>query len=152
MTLMMDPVLPSGNDVQIAKESSRKLAPVAGQKNPTIQVQIASASHAPEVVNLPTSTIQLLLKILTEMGKGNAVTLMPIHAQLTTQQAAQLLGVSRPFITKELKAGKLKFQTVGTHRRIQYSDLMAYKEKLRSEHDEVMDELVAQAQDLNMGY
>jgi len=152
MTMMLDPIAPSTGDVQIAKESSRKLAPFAGKKNPTIQVQIASAGKAAETVDLPTSVLKLLVKILTEMSKGNAVTLMPIHAQLTTQQAAELLGVSRPFIVKELKAGKLQYQMVGTHRRIQYSDLLAYKNKIRADHDTAMNELVEQAQKHGMGY
>jgi len=152
MPLIQNPSPPSTDEVRIAKESSRKLAPAARKKNITVQIQIASASRAPEVIDLPSSAVQLLLKILTEMGEGNAVTLTPIHAHLTTQQAADLLGVSRPFLIKEIKAGKLKFQMVGTHRRIQYKDLMAYKEKLQSDHNRAMDELVAQAQELNMGY
>jgi excisionase family DNA binding protein len=152
MTMMIDPVAPTTDDVETAKESSRKLAPFAGKKNPTIQVQIASAGKAPETVDLPTSALTLLVKILTEMGKGNAVTLMPIHAQLTTQQAAELLGVSRPFIVKELKEKKLSYQMVGTHRRIQYIDLLAYKDKIRADHDAAMNELVEQAQEHGMGY
>jgi excisionase family DNA binding protein len=149
---MIDPIAPSESDVEVAKVSSRKLASVAGQKKAITQVQIVAGGHSREVIDLPTSAMKLLLRILTEMGKGNAVTLMPIHAQLTTQQAAELLGVSRPFVVKELKSGKLNYQMAGTHRRIQYSDLMEYKAKMRQEHDSAMDELVKQAQELGMGY
>lgn len=145
-------VLPSSEDVTVAKESSRKLAPLAVDAKETVQVHINAVGGHSETVDLPTSVFQMLVRILTEMGKGNAVTLMPIHAQLTTQQAAELLGVSRPFIIKELKDGRIPFHLVGTHRRIAYRDLMEYKAKCQSDHDKAMDELVAQAQDLKMGY
>ncbi|MCL2646355.1 MAG: helix-turn-helix domain-containing protein [Phycisphaerales bacterium] len=153
MTAMTtEPVLPSVRETQLAKESSRKLAPLATKTSPTVQVHIATIGRHAETVDLPTSAFQLLIRILTEMSQGNAVTLMPIHSQLTTQQAAELLGVSRPFVVKELKEGRIRYQMVGTHRRIAYSDLMAYKEMCRSNHEQTMDELVQQAQNLKMGY
>jgi len=151
-TMTTEPVLPSTRDTQIAKESSRKLAPLATEARATVQVHIGAAGKHGETVDLPTAAFQLLVRILTEMSQGNAVTLMPVHAQLTTQQAAELLGVSRPFIIKELKDGRIHYQMVGTHRRIAYSDLMAYKEKCRANHGQAMDELVQQAQSLKMGY
>jgi excisionase family DNA binding protein len=152
MSLTIDPEAPSTMEVQIAKESSRKLAPLAGQTAPTIQVQVAQGGKPPEIIDLPSSAMKLLVRILTEMGKGNAVTLMPIHAQLTTQEAAEILGVSRPFLVKELKDGKLAYQMVGTHRRIEYKDLLEYKEKLRACSNAAMQELADLAQEHKMGY
>ena len=152
-TLAIEPVLPTSEDTQIAKESSRKLAPLAAKSLHTVQVRIAAANTGKDqTIRLPASAFLLLMRILTEMSQGNAVTLMPIHAQLTTQQAAELLGVSRPFLIKELEEKRIPFQMVGTHRRIAYRDLMAYKEMCRANHSRAMDELVQQAQDLKMGY
>lgn len=152
-TLAIEPVLPTSEDTQIAKESSRKLAPLAAKSLHTVQVRIAAANMGKgQTIRLPASAFLLLMRILTEMSQGNAVTLMPIHAQLTTQQAAELLGVSRPFLIKELEEKRIPFQMVGTHRRIAYRDLMAYKEMCRANHSRAMDELVQQAQDLKMGY
>jgi excisionase family DNA binding protein len=144
--------LPSIEDARIAKESSRRLAPLVDGNRPAVKVQIKTGSRGGHTVDLPASAFQLLLRILNEMSQGNAVTLMPIHAQLTTQQAAELLGVSRPFLVKELKKRRIRHQMVGTHRRIAYTDLVAYQQQCRIAHGRALDELVQQAQELKMGY
>ena len=80
------------------------------------------------------------------------MTLIPQHAELTTQQAADFLNVSRPFFVKLLEEGKLPFHKVGSHRRIYFRDLVAYKEQNINERRQAMDELAAQAQELKLGY
>lgn len=86
------------------------------------------------------------------MAQGNAVSPVPIHAELTTQQAADLLNVSRPFLVKQLKAGAIPFYKVGRHRRVRFSDLMAYRDQLDQQSSEAADVLAAQAQDMGLGY
>ena len=96
--------------------------------------------------------VGLLMRILTEMAEGNAVTLMPIHAELTTQQAASILGVSRPFFIKQMKEKLIPYRRIGTHRRVRFQDLMDYKNRFDAERAKALEELAAQAQELNMGY
>lgn len=119
------PVAPSEHDVELARESSRQLSPYMTQD---LRVRVSDA-EGPDI-ELPASAVHLLVHLLTQMAEGNAITLMPTHAELTTQQAADLLGVSRPFLVNLLDEEKIPYRKVGTHRRVLFKDLMAYKEKM----------------------
>lgn len=134
----------SPGDIALAQQSSRNLAAFSGQK---LTVSVGDTSIA-----LPAPAAEMLVKMLTEMGEGNAVTLVPVRAQITTEQAAHFLGVSRPFVIKQLKTGKLPFQKVGSHRRIAFADLLKFRQEMQKESNAAMDELLAQAQELDMGY
>jgi excisionase family DNA binding protein len=144
-----EPVSPSPREAELAKESSRRLAPYSKRN---LRVQIPGNGHPAQTVDLPAPAVGLLVRILTEMAAGNAVTLIPVHAELTTQQAAELLNVSRPHLISLLEQGTIPFRKVGTHRRILFSDLMAYKRRDDAARAKALRELVEEAEDLDMGY
>src|SRR5216684_2336779 len=91
ITDTIDPVAPSEKDTALAKESSRQLAPLLGARK-ELALQVLKDGHPSEPVLVPTAAVRLLVYILTEMAKGNAVTLIPIQAELSTQEAADLLN------------------------------------------------------------
>ncbi|MBI5780706.1 MAG: helix-turn-helix domain-containing protein [Rhodocyclales bacterium] len=144
--------LPSAEDIALARESSRVLSTVLQTRAETQQIDFHDDKGAVRSVTLPTSALRLLLDVLTEIGQGNAVTLIPIHAELTTQEAADLLNVSRPFLVQLLEKGEIPFHKIGTHRRVRYQDVIAYKNRIDAERRKALDELAAQGQALGMGY
>lgn len=146
-----EPVIPKEHDVELAAQSSKALAALFPKKEKDFQMKVKGEKKE-ETIIFPFSAIKLLLHILTQMAEGNAVTLIPIHAELTTQEAANLLNVSRPFLIKLLEKGEIPFHKVGTHRRIRYIDLLKFKSKTDLESQKALDELVKQAQELDMGY
>jgi excisionase family DNA binding protein len=144
-------VAPSEADALLARESSRLLA-THKLGRASVRIRFLDDGDMAETVAVPASALRLFLHLLTEMSQGNAVTLIPTHAELTTQQAADLLNVSRPYVVKLLDEGKIPSRAVGKYRRVRFDDLMAYKRKDDEARAKVLDQLTAEAQELGMGY
>ena len=145
-------VAPSEADALLARESSRRLATRKLGRKSSIRIQVLDDGEEAETVSVPASALRLFLHLLTEMAQGNAVTLIPTHAELTTQQAADLLNVSRPYVVKLLDEGRIPSRTVGKYRRVRFDDLMAFKRKDDDARAKVLDQLTTEAQELGMGY
>ncbi len=143
-------VKPTEADAALARESGERLAAHLGEPG-GVQMQIKTGSTSEDLV-LPSSALRLLVRALEELGRGNAVTLTPLHAELTTQQAADLLNVSRPHLVKLLDEGAIPSRKVGTHRRVRLEDVFAYKRDFQARRQAALAELAALSQDLDMGY
>lgn len=133
-----------------ARESSRVLSAYI-RHTEMLQIEVRENDRR-EVVLLPARAAHLLMDLLTEMAEGNAVALLPMQTELTTQQAANILNVSRPYLVKLLDGGTIKHRKVGTHRRVPLGELLAYKRRKDREQMTALDELTRQAQELDMGY
>ena len=146
-----DIVLPTNKDVVLAEESGRKLsAYIRSTKKPAIQ--LVKKGRGSETFMLPASALHLLMAILSQMAHGNAVTILPVHAEFTTQEAADLLNVSRPFLVNLLEKGKIPFRRVGSRRRILAKDILRYKQDIDKKRLDVLEELANEAQKHDMGY
>ena len=144
-------VTPSQADIQLAQEGSRTLSAfVSERESPTIRIT-GSRKKSAEVV-LPSKVFKLLISVLGELGRGNSVTVVPLEAELTTQQAADLLNVSRPYLITLLDEGRVPYRKVGTRRRIRLVDVLSYKHQIDEARARVLEELAAEAQELKMGY
>lgn len=144
--------LPVEREVAAAVESQRALAAYLSTQFETQRIQIFDEENRAHQVELPTSALRLLVDILAELAEGNAVKVVPIHAELTTQEAADMLNVSRPHLVKLLESGALPFHKAGKHRRIRFADLMAFKAERDRTSTDAMEELAKQAQELRLGY
>jgi excisionase family DNA binding protein len=140
--------LPSEADAVLAKETSRVLASHLRDGDP-VKLRIVGDSSR-ETVALPASAAQLLIRLLEEMSRGNAVTLIPVHAELTTQEAADMLNISRPSLIQLLDEGKIEYRRVGTHRRVRFESLMKYKRQAETARRAALAELAAYDQELGI--
>lgn len=105
-----------------------------------------------EIVTIPLKALKLLKSIISNMAQGKSIALMATDAEITTQQAAEILNVSRPHIIKLLEKGKIPYKKVGSHRRILLEDILNYESKLKVKRRKKLNSLAKDAQKLNLGY
>ena len=144
--------LPVEREVKAAIEGQRALAAYLATQFETQHIQIFDEQNEAHRVELPTSAMRLLVDILAALAEGNAVKVVPIHAELTTQEAADLLNVSRPHMIKLLESGEISYHKTGKHRRVLFAELMDYKARRDTASEQAMALLAGQAQALRTGY
>ena len=116
-------------------------------------VRLRLSEDTPDIeVTIPVEAIRLLVRILKHMADGHAVKVLPVEAELTTQQTAEILNVSRPHVIKLIDRGDIACRKVGTHRRVLLVDLLRYKEQADARSKELLDDLTQEAQDMGLGY
>lgn len=142
-------ISPTKADQELAIESSHVLAEHQAGRRASVRIQLIDGD-AEETIDVPRSVLQLVQRALREMAQGNSVTIIPTSAELTTQQAADLLNVSRPYVVKLLEEKKIPSRMVGKYRRIRFDDLMAYKQKDDAVRAAILDELSAETQALGI--
>lgn len=135
----MEPMLPSEQDSNVADAGLELLRSGA-------RLQLVGQDKS---LDLPPSVVTLLKRIFTEMAQGKAVDIVALETELTTQQAADVLNVSRPFVIKLLDEGELSHRLVGRHRRVLLKDVLAHKEKMQRKSRKAMDELAQLSQEMN---
>lgn len=144
-------ITPTAQDTLIARTSSKALAPLL-QENGASEAHISFRTEGQQgaEITLPHSAVRILFSALQEMAKGHSVTLLPLDTELTTNQAAGLMRVSRPSLIKMLDERKLPYRKVGAHRRVRYEDVLRYLETERARRKQIMEELVAETESLGL--
>ncbi|PAV27538.1 excisionase family DNA binding protein [Tamilnaduibacter salinus] len=142
--------LPTPAEVEQAKQSSRTLSKYANVDRVNLSLR-GDGGESDEMV-LPGHILQILLDVLGEVSQGNAISLIPYHQEVSTQDAANLLNVSRPFLVRLLEEGDIPFRKVGSHRRVKLQDVLAYKEQTDEQRRVALDELAELSQQEGMGY
>lgn len=103
-------------------------------------------------IDVPPAALKLIGQLLGAMSEGRQITLMPANREFTTVEAAHFLNVSRPFVIKEIEEGRLPHRKVGTHRRIAFDDLVAYKNKMREKQATALERMADNAHELGLNY
>lgn len=143
---------PSVEDMALARDGSRALSRLVKRGRGRGSFVVAAEDQSTPHVRIPAAALPLIVDMLAELGQGHGVGITPIHAELTTQAAADLLNVSRPFLIKLLERGELPFHRVGTHRRVRYADVIAYRARVEVKRQRALKALTAEAQRLGLGY
>lgn len=139
--------LPTAQEAILAAETSRQLAGFIDTE-PTVRARFGAVEG--KTVDLPATAVRLLREILEHMARGNAVTLLPVQAELTTQQAADLLNVSRTHLVQLLDERRIPHRVVGTHRRVRAEDVLAYRLSVDRARREALDQLTALDQEMGL--
>jgi excisionase family DNA binding protein len=130
------------SDIETARVLSRLFA---GQKIKELQIDS-------EKVQLSDNVSQLMLEVFTQVANGQQVRIVASNSDLTTAEVADVLNVSRPYVVRLLEEGKLPFRMVGTHRRVALEDALLYRDEQRQKSLAIMQELMAETQELGLGY
>ncbi|WP_425235406.1 helix-turn-helix domain-containing protein [Ulvibacterium sp.] len=139
---------PSKEEQELAMQSYDALASVLEQlksENPEIEIE-----ETKEKIKIPLRVLKLLAKILKVTSQGNPISIVPIATEMTTQAAAEFLGCSRPHLVKLLEEGKIPFAKVGKHRRVKFEDIVAYKEEMKSNQEQLLMDIMKSDEELGL--
>jgi len=145
----LEPSLPSEADVNLAKDAGRVLA-ARMKEDGILQLHILNDLSREETLSLPASALRILVRTLEEMALGNAVMLVPVHAEMTTHEAADMLDISNRSLIQLLDEGKIEFRRVGPDRRVRLETLMEYKHHRDAERRKVLEQLAASDRELGI--
>jgi excisionase family DNA binding protein len=142
---------PTAEDIGAARRAARQLSSL-NNSNKAVRISVtpSDGDEAPEPISLPSNVFRTLVKLLVEIGNGNAVQVVPVKAELTTQQAADYLNVSRPYLIKLLENGTLGYRMVGTHRKVEAREVMSYRDKMACDRSTALSRMVDLDEELGL--
>lgn len=138
-------------DADLARQSSDAITHFASPNEEPLRLRLEDQQTGAEVeATVPRVIVRLIAEALSQMAGGKSVSLILLEAEVSTQQAAELLGVSRPYVIKLLEQGEIPYRKVGEQRRVSYKDILAYTQAYQQKATVALDEMAAEAQTLNL--
>jgi excisionase family DNA binding protein len=136
MTITADRVSLSDQDAELLAQASRLMWEALDRSRARRSALVEERDDGGDIVRLevPAAALRLLSRILGLIARQRTFVLYPESPELTTKQAAEVLGVSRPFLIRVLEAGQIPFRKVGRHRRVLMQDVLAYKKTMQIKH------------------
>ncbi|MBV8471619.1 MAG: excisionase family DNA-binding protein [Burkholderiaceae bacterium] len=141
----------TAQDIEMARVAQRCLMEALDHSRAAAITLTTEQGEHPSI-ELPPGALKLIGQLLGMMSEGRPIALVPTSQEFTTVEAAHFLNVSRPFVIKEIEAGRLAHRLVGTHRRIAFDDLMAYARQMREQQEGALEALAENARALGLEY
>jgi excisionase family DNA binding protein len=138
-------------EVEMARVAQRFIVAALDHSRAASITLTSDTGDAP-VVQVPPQALRFIAQVLGAMSDRRPVMLMPARQEMSTIEAANFLNVSRPFVTKQIEAGRLPCRKVGTHRRIPFEALVRYADEMRNDQQDALDRMAKNAQDLGLNY
>lgn len=142
---------PTAEDAQMADAARRLIMESIDRSNAT-QITVISDDESTPPISVPPHALKLFSRILDLMAKRQTIVLIHQQQEFSTVEAANFLNVSRPFVIKEIEAGRLKHRKVGTHRRVLYEDLIEYEKQLRAKQQDALERMAENAREMGLTY
>jgi len=147
----LEPPKMSARELEMARVAQRCIMEALDRSNAVSIVLTSNGDEQPSVA-VPPAALKLIGQLLGAMSEGRPVVLVPEKQELTTVEAANFLNVSRPFVIKEIEAGRLPHRMVGRHRRIAFEDLVAYERKMREKQRAALERMAENERELGLDY
>lgn len=147
----LEPPKMSAQELEMARVAQRCIME-ALDRSKAVSIMLTSDGEGQPSVAVPPAALKLIGQLLGAMSEGRPVVLMPGKQELTTVEAANYLNVSRPFVIKEIEAGRLPHRMVGRHRRIAFEDLVAYERKMREKQRAALERMAENERELGLDY
>ena len=144
------PALPK-KDIEMAKIAQRLIMESLDHSK-AASITLTTDENECPVIDLPPTALRLIGQLLGMMSEGKPITLMPAKQEFTTVEAANFINVSRPFVIKEIEAGRLKHRMVGKHRRIPFESLVEYMQDMNARSEAALDRMAENARELGLDY
>jgi len=141
----------SAADIEMAQAAQRCIMQALDHSR-AAQITLTTDTGEHPTVAVPPAALKLIGQVLGAMSERRSVSIIASDHELSTVEAANFLNVSRPFIIKEIEAGRLNHRLVGTHRRIEFSDLLAYAKEVRQHQEQALDRMADNARELGLEY
>jgi excisionase family DNA binding protein len=147
----LEPPKMSAQELEMARVAQRCIME-ALDRSKAVSITLMSDGDEQPSVAVPPAALKLIGQLLGALSEGRPVVLMPGKQELTTVEAANYLNVSRPFVIKEIEAGRLPHRMVGRHRRIAFEDLVTYERKMREKQRAALERMAENERELGLDY
>ena len=145
-----DTYTPTPEAIALANQALESVSAVVTNPPETITFAILDPDLQGTKITIPSGMFRLMVDVLNAVSQGEAITLLPHSAELTTQEAADLLNVSRPYLVKLLDEGAMPSRKVGIYRRVKVHDVVRYQKQEKAKRENILDELTQEAQEMGL--